>query len=44
MFNNGNEELYDLANDPDEANNLISDAGLAGIREELFAFGISIRG
>ena len=44
VFNNGNEELYDLANDPDEANNLINDASLSVIRGELFAYGVSIRG
>ena len=47
VFNNGNEELYDLANDPDEANNLINnlinDASLSVIRDELFAYGTSIR-
>ncbi len=44
VFNSGAEELYDLNNDPDEANNLRNDASLASVRDELFAYGQMIRG
>ncbi len=44
VFNNGSEELYDLDNDPDEANNLIDDASLSSVRDELHAYGLMIRG
>lgn len=40
----GTEELYDLVADPDEANNLIGDSSLAGIRNELFEYGQTVRG
>ena len=38
------EELYDLDNDPDEANNLIDDVSLGNVRDELHAYGLMIRG
>lgn len=44
VFNNGSEELYDLDNDPDEANNLIDDVSLGSVRDELHAYGLMIRG
>ena len=36
-YGNGEKELYDLAQDPDELNNLASNAGYAGIQSELAA-------
>ena len=45
VFNDGSEALFELANDPDEAQNLLpGDASLTALRDELAAFGAMTRG